>query len=77
MCVCVFYYHSFPTYKARILYTALHLYVCVWPVLKDTIFPHYHRPKHVELIGTFNKQLLLHLVGCLCYLQCAHACYNF
>ena len=26
------------------------------------------RPKHVELIGIFNKPLLLHLVGCLCYL---------
>jgi len=22
-----------------------------------------YRPKHVELIGIFNKQLLLHLVG--------------
>jgi len=29
-----------------------------------------HRPKHVhvELTGTVNKQLLLHLVGCLYYL---------
>jgi hypothetical protein len=27
-----------------------------------------HRPKHVELIGIINKPLLLHLVGCLCYL---------
>ena len=26
-----------------------------------------YRPKHVELIGIFNKQLLLHLVGCLYY----------
>ena len=26
-----------------------------------------HRPKHVELIGTFSKLLLLHLVGCLYY----------
>ena len=25
-------------------------------------------PKHVELIGTINKPLLLHLVGCLYYL---------
>ena len=25
-------------------------------------------PKHVELIGIINKQLLLHLVDCLCYL---------
>ena len=25
-------------------------------------------PKHVELIGIINKPLLLHLVGCLCYL---------
>jgi len=25
-------------------------------------------PKHVELIGIFNKPLLLHLVGCLYYL---------
>ena len=25
------------------------------------------RPKHVELTGTINKPLLLHLVGCLCY----------
>ena len=24
-------------------------------------------PKHVELIGIFNKLLLLRLVGCLCY----------
>jgi hypothetical protein len=24
-------------------------------------------PKHVELIGFINKQLLLHLVGCLLY----------
>ena len=29
----------------------------------------YHRPKHVELIGIINKLLLLHLVGCLYYLQ--------
>ena len=28
-----------------------------------------HRPKHVELIGIINKPLLLHPVGCLCYLQ--------
>jgi len=28
-----------------------------------------HRPKHVELIGIINKPLLLHLVGCLCYLH--------
>ena len=27
-----------------------------------------HIPKHVELIGIVNKQLLLHLVGCLYYL---------
>jgi hypothetical protein len=26
-------------------------------------------PKHVELIGIINKQLLLHLVGCLLYYQ--------
>ena len=26
------------------------------------------RPKHVELIGIINKPLLLHLVGCQCYL---------
>ena len=26
-------------------------------------------PKHVELIGIINKPLLLHLVGCLYYLQ--------
>ena len=25
-------------------------------------------PKHVELIVIINKPLLLHLVGCLCYL---------
>jgi len=25
-------------------------------------------PKHVELIGIINRPLLLHLVGCLCYL---------
>ena len=25
-------------------------------------------PKHVELTGIINKPLLLHLVGCLCYL---------
>jgi len=29
----------------------------------------YHRPKHVELIGIINKPLLLHLVGCLYYLN--------
>jgi len=28
-----------------------------------------HRPKHVELIGIINKPLLLHLVGCLYYLD--------
>jgi hypothetical protein len=28
-----------------------------------------HRPKNVELIGIINKTLLLHLVGCLYYLQ--------
>ena len=28
-----------------------------------------HRPKHEELIGIMNKTLLLHLVGCLCYLE--------
>jgi hypothetical protein len=28
-----------------------------------------HRPKHVELIGIINKPLLLHLVGCLYYLN--------
>jgi len=28
-----------------------------------------HRLKHVELIGIINKPLLLHLVGCLYYLQ--------
>jgi len=27
-----------------------------------------NRPKHVELIGSINKPLLLHLVGCLYYL---------
>jgi hypothetical protein len=27
-------------------------------------------PKHVELIGIINKQLLLHLVGCLLYYLC-------
>ena len=27
-----------------------------------------NRPEHVELIGIINKQLLLHLVGCLYYL---------
>jgi len=27
-----------------------------------------NRPKHVELTGIINKPLLLHLVGCLCYL---------
>jgi len=27
-----------------------------------------HRPKHVELIGTINKSLLLHLIGCPHYL---------
>ena len=26
-----------------------------------------HRPKHVELIGIINKELLLHLVDCLYY----------
>jgi len=26
-------------------------------------------PKHVELSGIINKPLLLHLVGCLCYLH--------
>ena len=25
-------------------------------------------PKHVELTGIINKPLLLHLVGCICYL---------
>jgi len=25
-------------------------------------------PKHVELTGIINKSLLLHLVGCQCYL---------
>jgi hypothetical protein len=25
-------------------------------------------PKHVDLTGIINKPLLLHLVGCLCYL---------
>jgi len=25
-------------------------------------------PKHAELTGIINKPLLLHLVGCLCYL---------
>ena len=28
-----------------------------------------HRPKHVELIGITNKPLLLHLVGCLYYID--------
>ena len=28
-----------------------------------------HRPKHVELIGIINKPLLLHLVGCLYYVD--------
>ena len=28
-----------------------------------------HRPKHIELIGIINKPLLLHLVGCLYYLN--------
>ena len=28
-----------------------------------------HRPKQVQLIGIINKLLLLHLVGCVCYLQ--------
>jgi len=27
------------------------------------------RPKHVELIGIINKPLLLHLIGCIYYLQ--------
>ena len=27
-----------------------------------------HRPNPVGLIGIINKPLLLHLVGCLCYL---------
>ena len=33
-----------------------------------------NRPKHVELIGIINKPLLLHLVGCLYYLNrcCIH-----
>jgi hypothetical protein len=32
-------------------------------------------PKHVELIGIINKQLLLHLVGCLIYyLQKKQSC---
>jgi len=26
-------------------------------------------PKHVELTGIINKQLLLHVVGCLYYLH--------
>ena len=29
-----------------------------------------HRPKHVELIGTINKPLLLYVVGCLYYWYC-------
>ena len=33
-------------------------------------------PKHVELIGTINKSLLLHLVGCLRYLQ-AETSFNY
>jgi hypothetical protein len=28
-----------------------------------------YRPKHVELIGIINKSLLLHLVGCIYYLN--------
>ena len=28
-----------------------------------------HHPKHVELIGFMNKPLLLHLVGCLYYVN--------
>ena len=28
-----------------------------------------HRPTYVELIGIINKPLLLHLVGCLYYLN--------
>jgi hypothetical protein len=27
------------------------------------------RPKHVELIGIINKPLMLHLFGCLYYLE--------
>ena len=26
-------------------------------------------PKHVELTGIINKPLLLHIVGCLCYIS--------
>ena len=29
-----------------------------------------YRPKHVELIGIINKQLLLQLLGCLYYRNC-------
>ena len=32
-----------------------------------------YRPKHVELIGIINKLLLLHLVGCLHYLQASQS----
>ena len=35
-----------------------------------------HSPKHVELIGIINKLLLLHLVGCLCYLYMYALLYN-
>jgi hypothetical protein len=28
-----------------------------------------HRPKYVQLIGIINKPLLLHLVGCLYYVE--------
>jgi hypothetical protein len=33
-------------------------------------------PKHVELIGIINKQLMLHLVGCLLYYVTTVAAYK-
>ena len=32
-----------------------------------------HGPKHVEMTGIINKPLLLHLVGCLCYLPVSYS----
>ena len=36
--------------------------------ISSTCFGRWFRPKHVDLIGIINKPLLLHVVGCLCYL---------
>jgi hypothetical protein len=42
----------------------------MWPTGRQSNVPEDWQnncPKHVELIGITNKELLLHLVGCLLY----------